>query len=68
MLVIEQKVITALKANAGTASTAEAIAAKLSLEPQVELIFKLLIRLAANNRGVSSNTKNPIHETEFFSA
>jgi glucose-6-phosphate isomerase len=67
VLDIEQKVVAAIKAGNGQALTAEAIAAKLGLEPQVELIFKLLIRLAANNRGVSATTKNPIYKTEFFS-
>ena len=68
VLEIEQKVVAAIRAGNGEALTAEAIASKLSLESQVELIFKLLIRLAANNRGVGATTKNPIHETTFFSA
>jgi glucose-6-phosphate isomerase len=67
VLDIEQKVIGAIRQSNGTAQSAEVIAAKLGLESQVELIFKLLIRLAANNRGVSATAKNPIHETEFFS-
>ncbi|MEN8661172.1 MAG: glucose-6-phosphate isomerase [Lentimonas sp.] len=65
VLELEQKVIAALKNSAGEALTAEAIAAKLGLEPQAELIFKLLLRLASNNRGVSATDKSPIHETEF---
>jgi glucose-6-phosphate isomerase len=68
VLEIEQKIVAEIKANGNNAQTADAIAAKLGLESQSELIFKLLLRLAANNRGVSSKTKTPIHETEFFSA
>jgi glucose-6-phosphate isomerase len=65
VLDLEQKTIAALKESKGAALTAEAVAAKLGLESQTELIFKLLLRLAANNRGVSANNKTPIHETEF---
>ena len=68
VLEIEQKIVAEINSSAGTPQTADAIAAKLGLESQSELIFKLLLRLAANNRGVSANAKNPIHETEFFSA
>jgi len=68
VLKIEQKIVAEIKSSAGTPQTADAIAMKLGLESQSELIFKLLLRLAANNRGVSANAKNPIHETEFFSA
>ncbi|CAA6692680.1 MULTISPECIES: glucose-6-phosphate isomerase [unclassified Lentimonas] len=68
VLEIEQQIVAEIKSSKGTAQTADAIAVKLGLESQSELIFKLLLRLAANNRGVSANAKNPIHETEFFSA
>ncbi|CAA6676989.1 MULTISPECIES: glucose-6-phosphate isomerase [unclassified Lentimonas] len=68
VLEIEQKIVAEIKSSEGSAQTADAIAVKLGLESQSELIFKLLLRLAANNRGVSANAKNPIHETEFFSA
>lgn len=66
VLELEQKAISTLKDAAGQTLTAEAVAAKLGLESQTELIFKLLIRLAANNRGVSAKEKNPIHETIFY--
>ncbi|MFQ3224044.1 MAG: glucose-6-phosphate isomerase [Lentimonas sp.] len=68
VLDIEQKIVAEIKSSASTPQTADAIAVKLGLESQSELIFKLLLRLAANNRGVSANAKSPIHETEFFSA
>lgn len=67
VLEIEQKILAAIRDNKGKFLTASAIAAKLSLEKQTELIFKLLLRLAVNNRGVSSNVKYPCHETEFYS-
>lgn len=65
VLELEQKTIAVLKESPGKALTAEAVAAKLGLEPQAELIFKLLLRLATNNRGVNATDKSPIHETEF---
>ncbi|MGJ8652220.1 MAG: glucose-6-phosphate isomerase [Opitutaceae bacterium] len=65
VLELEQKTLTALKDSNGEALTAEAIAAKLGLEAQTELIFKLLLRLAANNRGVSASQTDAIHETAF---
>lgn len=65
VLELEQKVLAALKSNDGEALTAEALAAKLGLESQAELIFKILLRLAANDRGVSATDKKPIYETEF---
>jgi glucose-6-phosphate isomerase len=48
MLVTKQKVLLALRAAPGQGFTAPQLAAKLGLEPQVELIFKLLEHLAAN--------------------
>jgi glucose-6-phosphate isomerase len=67
VLDLEQKIITTLRASKGESFTAEAIAAKLQLEAQAELIFKLLLRLAANNRGISATQTSPIYETEFAS-
>ncbi len=68
VLEIEQKIVAEVIANGSNAQTTDAIAAKLGLESQRELIFKLLLRLAANHRGISAYTKTPIHETEFFAA
>ncbi len=65
VLELEQKVIAALRESQGKPLTAEAIATKLGLDPQVEIIFKLLIRLAANNRGVSAAPQKNAYETEF---
>ena len=53
VLDLEAKIIAGLK-DAGEALTVEALAAKLGLESQKELIFKLLNRLAVNNRGISA--------------
>ena len=68
VLEIEQKVLAEISSNGKNSHTAAEIATKLGLESQCELIFKLLIRLATNQREVHANTKTPIHETEFFSA
>ncbi|MFW5874471.1 MAG: glucose-6-phosphate isomerase [Verrucomicrobiota bacterium] len=65
VLDLERKVVATLKEHAGSALTAANIADKLQLEAQTELIFKLLIRLAANDRGIASHPKSPITETEF---
>jgi glucose-6-phosphate isomerase len=67
VLEVEQQVIAHLKENASQKLTAVTIAQNLNLEAQTELIFKLLIRLAANQRGLSIETKNPIHQSLFFS-
>jgi glucose-6-phosphate isomerase len=65
VLELEQNVIALLRRDRGQNMTAEAIASKLGLELQAELIFKLLIRLAANSRGISATKQTPIHQTEF---
>ncbi|MEM8867858.1 MAG: glucose-6-phosphate isomerase [Verrucomicrobiota bacterium] len=65
VLELEQKVIGALQAEAGTALTAPAIAAKLDLSDQTELIFKLLNRLAANDRGISAQPSEKIEDILF---
>jgi len=65
VLDLEQKAIAALKSSQGESLTAEQVAVKLGLESQTELIFKLLLRLAANNRGITATSTQPIHNTEF---
>lgn len=67
VLEIEQKIIAHLKQQAGQKLDAVTIAKNLNLESQTELIFKLLNRLAANQRGLSVETKNPFHQSLFFS-
>lgn len=65
VLDLEQKIIQLLKNNQGQGMSAETVASKLGLEDQSELIFKLLLRLSANPRGISASKKQPIYETEF---
>jgi glucose-6-phosphate isomerase len=61
MLVTKQKVLTALRAAPGQSFTAPQLAAKLGLEPQVELIFKLLEHMAANpEKGVRKTAASSI--------
>ena len=45
--------------------TVAELSIKLGLEPQKELIFKLLNRLVSNNRGVYANLDNSIEETTY---
>lgn len=66
-LELRQKVIDALKAKPGEAFTAEQLAAELGLEPQTELIFKLLEHMAANsNRPIRKLAGNPFYETKYL--
>jgi glucose-6-phosphate isomerase len=66
VLELEQKVIEYLKKEAGKKLDAVTIAQNLNLESQTELIFKLLNRLAANQRGLSVDVKNPVYQSLFF--
>jgi len=65
ILELERKVLAHLRDNAGSALTASNIATKLQLEDETELIFKLLFRLAANRRGITSNVQTPVTESTF---
>ena len=65
VLELESKVIAALKADTGNKLSAEELAAKLQLEAQTEIIFKLLLRLAANDRGISSTAGATPAQTRF---
>lgn len=67
VLEIERKIFSELKRSPGEAHSAAQIAAKLNLELNTELIFKVLLRLAANQRGIRAHIKTPIDTTEFFS-
>lgn len=67
VLEIEERVLNHIYLSKGIPQTVETIAAKLSLEPHREIIFKLLFRLAANRRKIGMNVKEPITNTEFFS-
>ena len=66
VLELEQKVITHLKEQGGTKLDAVTIAQNLNLESETETIFKLLNRLTANQRGLSVEVKNPIHQSLFY--
>lgn len=67
VLELEAKVIAAVK-ESGESLSAAGIAAKLGLEAQTELIFKLLIRLAANDRGISAQNGESPDQTVFSAA
>ncbi len=67
VLELEQQVIEHLKAQAGKKLDAVSIAQNLNLDAQTELIFKLLNRLAANQRGIAVEAKSPIHQSLFYS-
>lgn len=67
VLEIEQQVLAYLKANAGQAFDAVTIAQNLNLDTQTELIFKLLNRLVANQRGLSIQAKDPLPLSLFCS-
>jgi glucose-6-phosphate isomerase len=66
VLELEQKVIEYLKKENGKKLDAVTIAQNLNLESQTELIFKLLNRLAANQRGLSVEAKSPVSQSLFF--
>jgi glucose-6-phosphate isomerase len=67
MLAVKQKVLLALRAAPGSALTAPQLAAKLGLEPQVELIFKLLEHLAANpDKGVRRTPAPAISDYAYY--
>ena len=66
ILDLECKVITLLKKSQGVSMDAVTIAQQLNLEPEAEIIFKLLFRLAVNQRGISIDRKNPITSSTFY--
>ena len=65
ILELERNVLAFLREHAGAALTAADIAAKLNETARTELIFKLLLRLAANRRGITSTTRTPVTESTF---
>ena len=67
VLDLEQKVIDAVK-KSDSPLTAPQIAANLGLDKQTELVFKLLLRLAANNRGILSSSSETLTGISFSSA
>lgn len=68
VLELEQSVIKHLEDHRGQAFTAEKIAQALERIEATEIVFKLLIRLAANPRKISSRKGDSVFTTEFFVA
>lgn len=66
VLEIESQVINLLKKSKGESLNSVTIAQHLKLESQTETIFKLLNRLAANDRGIKANDACPTPETCFY--
>lgn len=67
VLEIETKVIAHLREQAGERLSAATIGQNLALESQTEIIFKLLNRLVANNRGIVSEDTIPTPNSLFYS-
>jgi len=67
VLEIESKVIELLREKSDERLNAVTIAQHLELESRSEIIFKLLNRLAANNRGITAEDNNPTPDTHFYS-
>ena len=65
VLELEKSVVKLLKDNAGEAFDAPAVAAKLELKDQTEIIFKILNRLAENNRGIAAASESVATATKF---
>ena len=66
VLEIERQIVTMLNENPQKAETADSIAAKLNLETQSELIFKVLLHMASNHPKIRMHRKTIIHDSEFF--
>jgi len=66
VIALKLKLVAALQAAAGTAFTAEKLAAHIGAPEQAELAFKILEHLAANKgTGVKKRTKSPIVESTY---
>ena len=64
ILDLEKQVLQKLRESDKALTVAE-LSIKLGLEPQKELIFKLLNRLVSNNRGVYTYVNNSIEDTTY---
>ena len=64
ILNLEKQVLQKLRESDKALTVAE-LSIKLGLEPQKELIFKLLNRLVSNNRGVYTYVNNSIEDTTY---
>jgi len=67
VLELEQKIIALLRQHPGEPMDAVAIAQHLDLESEKELIFKLLNRLAVNQRGIATQDANSTPKSCFYS-
>lgn len=67
VLDIEQKVIAHLREQAGNKLDVLTIAQNLNLESQCEMIFKLINRLVANERGLCVEVKKPFNRSLYYS-
>ncbi|RPG85620.1 MAG: glucose-6-phosphate isomerase [Coraliomargarita sp. TMED73] len=67
VLELELQVLSALKAQAGEALTAQALSAELNCPENAENIYKILKRLSVNNRGIQLKQDGLPHETTFLS-
>ena len=67
MLDLEKAIIALLSSKTGEQLTSLAIAQELNRESDTELIFKLLNRLAVNNRSIAASSQSPVTETLFSS-
>lgn len=65
VLELEQIALEELRANRGSEYTAPALANAINRQNDAELIFKLLNRLAVNNRGVAATGNRMPSETRF---
>jgi glucose-6-phosphate isomerase len=69
VIALKLKVAAALKAAPGEAFNAEKLAVKVGVPDQIELVFKILERLAANkSSGVKKRTRTPWHASTYRSA
>ncbi|MGB0409653.1 MAG: glucose-6-phosphate isomerase [Opitutales bacterium] len=67
VLDLEKAIIALLSSKTGEQLTSLAIAQELNRESDTELIFKLLNRLAVNNRSIAASSQSPVTETLFSS-
>ena len=66
VIALQLKIVAALRAAPGTPFTAEALAGRLGLPDQAELVFKVLEHLAANpGTGVKRVEQTPWWESTF---
>jgi glucose-6-phosphate isomerase len=65
VLELEQAALEALKAVPGKAFTVSALASAINREADCECLFKILSRLAVNNRGIKTSATSELTEVTF---